>query len=254
MVYVLRYLWIVLCTTFWGLVALPTMAVDRSGEGVIWIGRRWIRWILKGCGVRVETEGTEHVDPERPQVFMSNHQSVWDVAAIIATVPVSFRFVAKKEVLRLPFIGWAARGGGHVIVDRGDNEQAVASLKRAARRIRDGTNVIIYPEGTRSESGHLRGFKSGGFHLAIESGVPVVPVTVSGSHRITPKRSLKVRAGTVRIVYGKPIPTRGLAIEDRHALKDRVREAMRAGFDPVLQGPEAAPESAGAVERPRPDE
>lgn len=237
--YVLRYLWVALCTTFWGLVALPTMAVDRSGEGVIWIGRRWIRWILAGCGVRVDAQGTENVDRERPQVFMSNHQSVWDIAAIITAIPVSFRFVAKKEVLQLPFIGWAARGGGHVIIDRGDNEQAVASLKRAARRIREGTNVIIYPEGTRSESGQLGRFKSGGFHLAIEAGVPVVPVTVSGSHHLTRKHSLRIRRGTVRIVFGKPIPTRGLSVDDRHALKERVREAMRAGFDPVLQGPEA---------------
>jgi 1-acyl-sn-glycerol-3-phosphate acyltransferase len=228
----------VLCTTFWGLVALPTMAVDRSGEGVIWIGRRWIHWILAGCGVHVEATGTENVDRERPQVFMSNHQSVWDIAAIIVAIPVSFRFVAKKEVLALPFVGWAAKGGGHVIVDRGDNAQAVASLKRAAARIRDGTNVIIYPEGTRSESGRMRGFKSGGFHLAIEAGVPVVPVTVSGSHRLTPKRSLRIRSGTVRIHFGKPIATHGLTVEDRYVLKERVREAMVAGFDPALQGPE----------------
>jgi len=236
MVYVLRYLWVVLCTTFWGLVALPTMLVDRSGEGVIWIGRRWVGWILAGVGVRVECTGTENVDRERPQVFMSNHQSVFDVAAIIVSVPVSFRFVAKKEVMKLPFIGWAARGGGHVIVDRGDNAQAVASLKRAAERIRNGTNVIIYPEGTRSESGRLRAFKSGGFHLAIEAGVPVVPVTVSGSHRLTPKHSLKIRSGPVKIAFGKPIPTAGLSVADRHALKDRVREAMLEGFDPDLQG------------------
>lgn len=246
MIYVLRYLWVVLCTTFWGTVALPTMLFDRSGEGVIWIGRRWIRWILAGVGVRVECVGAENVDRARPQVFMSNHQSVFDIAAIIVSIPVSFRFVAKKEVMKLPFVGWAARGGGHVIVDRGDNVQAVASLKRAAERIRGGTNVIIYPEGTRSESGRLRAFKSGGFHLAIEAGVPVVPVTVSGSHRLTPKHSLKIQSGTVKIVYGKPIETAHLSVEDRHALKERVRDAMLEGFDRALQG-------EVALEGPPPD-
>jgi len=243
-VYVLRYLWIVLCTVFWGTLALPAMLADRSGEAVIWIGRRWIRAILWGCRIRIETSGEEHVDPDHPQIFMPNHQSALDVAAVLQAVPVSFRFVAKKEILRIPFVGWAALGGGHIIVDRADNAQAVARLRAAARRIRDGTNVIIFPEGTRSSTGRLREFKSGGFHLAIQSGAPIVPISVSGSRRLTPKRSLKVRSGLLRVAIGRPIPTRDLGIEDRQALKDRVREALLAGFDPDLQ-PE--PTDSGAV-------
>jgi 1-acyl-sn-glycerol-3-phosphate acyltransferase len=245
-IYALRYLWIVLCTVFWGTLALPTMVFDRSGDGVVWIGRRWIGWILWGCGIRVDVDGLEHVDRHRPQIFMPNHQSALDVAAVLRAIPVGFRFVAKKEIKRIPFIGWAAMGGGHIIVDRGDNAQAVARLKEAARRIRDGTNVIIFPEGTRSVSGALREFKSGGFHLAIQSGVPIVPVSVSGSQRLTPKRSLKVRSGRLRVAIGKPIATDGLGIEDRHALKARVRDAIRAGLDPALQG-EAVVETAVAA-------
>lgn len=248
MVYVLRYVWIVLCTVFWGTVALPTMLVDRSGDGVVWCGRRWIGWILRGCRIRVETEGLEHVDRTGPQVFMPNHQSALDVAAVLAAVPVQFRFVGKREINRIPFIGWAAVGGGHVMIDRGDNARAVASLKAAAERVRAGTNVIVFPEGTRSTTGALREFKSGGFHLAIQSGAPIVPVSVSGSHRLTPKRSLKVRSGRLKVVMGEPIPTRDLGVEDRHALKERVRRALLAGFDPALQAPVAEP---GAVAAPR---
>jgi 1-acyl-sn-glycerol-3-phosphate acyltransferase len=109
-------------------------------------------------------------------------------------------------------------------------------MKRAAERIRTGTNVIIFPEGTRSTSGEMGPFKSGGFHLAIEAGVPILPITVSGTNHITPKGSLRIESGRVRILYGKPLPTAGLDLEARGRLKEEVRRAISAGFDPDLQG------------------
>jgi 1-acyl-sn-glycerol-3-phosphate acyltransferase len=122
-----------------------------------------------------------------------------------------------------------------VIVDRGKRSKAIASLDRAARQIARGTNVIIFPEGTRSPTGELEAFKKGGFHLALAAQVPIVPVTVSGSTRITPKRSLRVESGEIKIVYGKPIPTGGMSADDRFALVDMVREAITAGYDPSYQ-------------------
>jgi 1-acyl-sn-glycerol-3-phosphate acyltransferase len=236
-IYVVRYLLITLYTIFWGSAACVMAFVDRSGESIIWIGRRWIRWILGACGIRIVSEGCENIDPSQPYVFMSNHQSVVDIGAIVSTIPVSFRFVAKRELTWIPFFGWALAASDHVIIDRGDREKAVRSLRRAGERIRRGTNVIIYPEGTRSATGELRDFKSGGFHLALEAQVPILPVTVSGSRKITPKRSLRVESGVVKIVYGKPIPTEGLGIEDRKALKEQVRKAILQGYDPDLQDP-----------------
>ena len=241
MVYVYRYLMIVLYTVFWGVVACLLAFVDRSGEGVIWVARHWVSWILATCRIEVECEGLDRIDASQPYVFMSNHQSVIDTAAIVATLPVSWRFVAKRELVWIPFFGWALGLGGHVIIDRGRHDSAVQSLRRAADRIRSGTNVIIFPEGTRSESGVLGEFKSGGFHLAIEAGVPILPITVSGSKRITPKGSLRIESGRVRILYGEPIPTADLGVEARGQLKDRVRRAIVAGFDPDLQGVPAEP-------------
>jgi 1-acyl-sn-glycerol-3-phosphate acyltransferase len=234
-IYVARYLLIVLYTIVWGVPACVVAVLDRSGEGVIWIGRQWVRWIFWTCGVRVEVQGLENVDPARPCVFMSNHQSVMDTAALVLTLPVSWRFVAKRELTWIPLFGWAMKLGGHVIVDRAHHQRAVASLHRAAEQVRRGTNVVIFPEGTRSASGEMRAFKSGGFHLAIEAQVPILPVTVSGSRRLTPKGSLRIESGPVKLVYGKPIETRGLRPEDREALKQRVREAIVAGFDWDLQ-------------------
>jgi 1-acyl-sn-glycerol-3-phosphate acyltransferase len=238
-IYVWRYLMIVLYTLVWGIPACLVPLVDRSGESVIWIGRQWVRWIFWTCGISVEADGLENVDPRRPFVLMSNHQSVLDVGALVLTLPVSWRFVAKRELAWIPLFGWAIWLGGHVVINRGRNERAVASLHRAAERIRRGVNVIIFPEGTRSDTGEMRPFKSGGFHLALEAQAPILPATISGSRRLTPKRSLRVESGRVKVRYGKPIETRGLGVDDREELKRQVREAIAAGFDPELQRPAA---------------
>ncbi len=235
MVYVLRYLLIVLYTVFWGTLALVLSAVDRSGEAVIWVARNWVRWILVTCGVRVDAAGQERLDPTRSYVLMANHQSVFDTAAIVATLPITFRFVAKRELSWIPFFGWALVAGGHVIIDRADRESSVRSLERAAAQVRGGKTVVIFPEGTRSGRAEIGELKSGGFHLALAAQVPIVPITVSGSSRITPPRSLRIESGRVHVCYGKPIPTAGLGIEDRKQLKDQVRRAIEAGFDPDLE-------------------
>jgi 1-acyl-sn-glycerol-3-phosphate acyltransferase len=244
-IYALRYLLVALYTIFWASLACVAPVVDRSGESPVWMARCWIRWIFATCGIRVVAEGLENIDPNQSYVFMTNHQSVIDIGAIIATIPVSFRFVAKKELTWIPFFGWALRPAGHVIIDRGNRSKAVRSLERAAQRVANGVNVIIFPEGTRSPTGELRAFKSGGFHLAIGAQVPILPATISGSQAITPKRSLRIESGTVKIVYGKPIPTAGLSVDDRERLKDRVREAILQGYDPAYQ--RNAPECPGSA-------
>jgi 1-acyl-sn-glycerol-3-phosphate acyltransferase len=233
--YPVRYLLVVLYTVLWGAVACLVAPFDRGGRSVVWIGRTWVRWILRTCGIRVEVDGIEKVPLDRPCVYMSNHQSVFDIAAIIATLPVTWKFVAKRELVWIPFFGWALALGHQIIIDRQNRESSVRSLARAAERVRAGANVIIFPEGTRSRDASLREFKSGGFHLAMQAGVPIVPVTVSGSRRIAAKGSLRIESGRVLVRYGAPIPTEGLGIEDRADLKRQVREAIAKGYDPGLQ-------------------
>ena len=219
-----------------------------GGRTMLVLGRVWLRWILGTFRIRVEVAGLENVPTHAPVILMSNHQSLVDIAAIVDTLPpsVSWRFVAKKELVRVPFFGWALWASRHILVDRGDRDRAVASLRRGAERIRAGTTVIVFPEGTRSPTGSLRPFKSGPFHLAIGAQVPIIPVTVSGTQRITPKGSLVVHAGVAKITYGKPIPTRGLRSDDRQTLKARVRSAIVEGYDIAYQGP--------PVIEPTPDE
>jgi 1-acyl-sn-glycerol-3-phosphate acyltransferase len=226
---------------FYTLVIGPPIIVASlfdGGRTMLRLGRVWIRWILATFRVRVEAAGLENVPTHAPVILMSNHQSLVDIAAIISTLPrtQSWRFVAKKELARVPIFGQALVASGHVIIDRGNRARAVESLRRAARIIRAGTTVIVFPEGTRSPTGKLRAFKSGPFHLAQEAQVPIVPVTVSGSQRITPKGQLVVHRGVVKITYGKPIPTRGVAPDARRELAARVRDAIVRGYDPAFQG------------------
>jgi 1-acyl-sn-glycerol-3-phosphate acyltransferase len=231
--YALRFALIVVYTVFWGVPAMLVAPV--SGEAIVWIGRRWLSWIFRTCGIRLVVEGLEHIDRTRSYVFMSNHQSVLDIGALVLTLPLSWRFVAKRELTWVPFFGWALGLSDQIVIDRGNRTKSVKSLSHAAERIRRGVNVIIFPEGTRSPTGELREFKSGGFHLAIQAQVPVLPATVSGSFGLIPKRSLAVHSGTIKVVYGAPIPTEGMRPEQRGELKDRVREAILCGFDPSLQ-------------------
>jgi 1-acyl-sn-glycerol-3-phosphate acyltransferase len=230
-----------------GLVALYTVVVGPpiivasfvdGGRTMMRLGRVWVSWILATFGVRVEAAGLENVPTHAPVILMSNHQSLVDIAAIVMTLPrsVQWRFVAKKELTRVPIFGQALVASRHIIIDRGNREKAVVSLRHAAERIRAGTTVIVFPEGTRSPTGHLRTFKSGPFHLAVEAQVPIVPVTVSGSQRITPKGELRVAPGTVKITYGKPIPTRGVTLDARKELARRVRDAIAQGYDVAYQG------------------
>ncbi len=234
MIYVIRFVLIVAYTVFWGVPAM--LVAPFSGEATVWIGRTWLSWIFRTCGIRVIAEGLEHVDRTQPYVFMSNHQSVLDIGALVLTLPVNWRFVAKRELTWVPFFGWALGLSDQIVIDRGNRMKSMNSLRRAAERVRGGISVIVFPEGTRSPTGRMREFKSGGFHLAIDAQVPILPATVSGSFDLIPKRSLKVRSGTIKVVYATPIATSGLGVADRHALKDRVREAIERGYDAELQG------------------
>jgi 1-acyl-sn-glycerol-3-phosphate acyltransferase len=234
-IYVLRYTLIALYTVFWASVACVEALLGFGGVGGLHAGRTWARWILWTCRVPVGVEGLENIAPGQSYVVMPNHQSAFDIAAIAATLPLSWRFVAKRELTRIPFFGWGLLAAGHIVIDRRDNESAIRSLKAAAEQVRSGTSVIVFPEGTRSLTGEVGPFKSGGFHLAIEAGVPILPATISGSRRVAPPKSLRARSGQIVVRYGKPIPTEVLADGDREHLKQEVRRAILAGFEPALQ-------------------
>jgi 1-acyl-sn-glycerol-3-phosphate acyltransferase len=230
-----RLLLVLINTLLWAVLACLTGLVDRSGEGIISIAGIWARWVIKICGLRVEVQGAKGVDCAYPCIFMSNHQSALDIVVLIATIPSSFRFVAKRELAVIPVFGWAMALGGHIFIDRADREKAIESLKRAEEKIRQGAKVILFPEGTRSRTGELAEFKRGGFRLAIGAQVPIVPVSISGTRNRLPKKSLQVEPGEIKVVYGQAIPTQGYNVAEREQVMMKVRRAISAGMDDALQ-------------------
>jgi 1-acyl-sn-glycerol-3-phosphate acyltransferase len=189
----------------------------------------WVRLNLLLYGVRVHARRLAALDPSAAYVFMSNHRSQFDIlAVVVALQEFQLRWVAKKELTRVPVFGWALKNAGHIIIDRSDHEQAVASLRAARAQMAEGVSVTIFPEGTRAESEQaLLPFKKGGFMLALETGFPIVPVVVRGSSDILPRRSWRPAAGDIEVIVGAPIPTAGATRED---LIDRVRSFMQAQF------------------------
>lgn len=207
-------------------VALLSAVIDRSGDLVVATARAWSKLVLTTGGVRVSAEQKVPLDRSRPYVFMANHASSVDIWALFVCLPVPIRMIAKQQLGRIPLFGWAMKAGRFIFIDRQNPAAARRSIAEAERRIRTGCSVVIFPEGTRTRDGRLQPFKKGGFHLAQNAGVSIVPVAISGAGEVMPPGSLLMRPGRVRVTIGEPIPTEGLGTADRDELVARVRRTI----------------------------
>jgi len=183
----LIYAWIVVGTVVLGCTAIAVSFFSKTGNSVHWVARLWGRSILWVSGVRVQIVGLENIDPTRSAIYMSNHQSNFDIPVFFSALPVQFRWLAKAELFKIPIFGQGMRGAGYISIDRSDRKSAMQSLSRAAESIRKGKSVLVFPEGTRSSDGALLPFKSGGFILAIDAGVPIIPMAVQGTFEVMPR-------------------------------------------------------------------
>jgi 1-acyl-sn-glycerol-3-phosphate acyltransferase len=226
----LRLLFVVLLTTLLALAGILSCLVVPSGDAVISLARVWARMILKVSQVRVVVEGGEKIASGGPFVFLSNHQSQFDILAAVLAIPVPFRILAKRELFYIPVFGWVLRLSGFVAINRRNREQAIRSLEKAAERIRRGESLLVYAEGTRSPDGSLLPFKKGGFVLAIQAGVPVIPLAILGSREVLPKGSLTIRPGTITVRVGDPIDPRPFRVEEKERLMARVRSAIETAL------------------------
>lgn len=203
---------------------------DRPGGVYDRLPRIWSRAILWAAGVRVTVEGSEHVRGGGPFIFTCNHVSLFDIPALVDVLPRHY-FVAKIELFSIPIFGAGIRAVGTIPIERENQKAAFGSYDEAARRIRAGSSVIVFPEGTRGKSYPIRPFKKGPFVLAVKSGVPIVPCVVYGTIEILPKRSLLIRPGAVTVRLLEPVPTEGLDYEARTALARAVHDRMNAAMD-----------------------
>jgi len=216
---------------------------DPVGKRVYEIGRFWSWTILKIGGVSLNVQGLTQLDPRRQYVFMANHQSNIDIPVLMQSLPgFQLRWIAKKELLWVPFFGWAMWAAKHITVDRSDRLDAVKSLKQAKERIDAGISVVVFPEGTRSKDGRLLPFKRGGFLLAIQTGAPIVPVTINGSGAVLRVGGWRLHRGKIDVTIGETIPVENYGRANLRILSARVKERVEAHLrQPTYESREAFP-------------
>ncbi|MCU0293683.1 MAG: 1-acyl-sn-glycerol-3-phosphate acyltransferase [Thermoanaerobaculaceae bacterium] len=229
------------------LVALDTIVMGSYGVIVGFIpprgdwtvrgSRLWARIILWVALVRLRVEGGNRVPRDGPVVFMANHESWLDIPVLLASIPVQVRFLAKKSLFGIPFLGWAMTAMGFIPVDRQNRREAVKSFEEAAQRIRTGRSVLLFPEETRTRDENLLPFQRGGFLIAIKAGIPIVPVGLDGPRRCLARSSYLLRPGRVTVRFGEPIPTAGLGVTAKDSLMAQVHDAMETlrGGNPLAR-------------------
>jgi 1-acyl-sn-glycerol-3-phosphate acyltransferase len=233
-----------LYTIVLGTLSLASSLWDRSGRFAHGCARAWSRLILVTTGVRVAVRGLEHLVPGTTYVFVANHQSVYDIPVIFWWLPFQLRIIAKESLGSFPFLGWHLRRTGHLLVDRANPDRA--RILRAWRGLlAQGLSLIIFPEGTRSADGRVGRFKAGSFMLAIEAGLPVVPIAVVGTRRVLPKGQLTTRPAFVEMTIHPPIPTAAGAwastIEEARRLAEQVNQVIAASVEAREQAGEPWP-------------
>lgn len=214
---------IVLATAVMGTLSWLASLADASGNLAHRIARLWSRILIRVSGLRVTVEGLEKIDSNRNYVIASNHLSLMDTPLVLAYLPLQFRFLAKRSLFRVPFIGGHLKRAGHVAIPREDARGSLKAMAEAARMIREkGVSALVFPEGGRS-MGQLQEFKEGAAYIAIKAGVPLVPVAIQGTLEVLPMGSVTVRPGRVRMQIGDPIPTIGMGLQDRAVLTTELR-------------------------------
>jgi len=209
-----------------GSISLLSTLVDRTGNFAHRCARAWARAILATTGVRVKVSGLEHLEPGRSYVFAANHQSIYDIPILFATIPAQLRIVAKESLGRIPFMGWHLHRAGHLLVDRRNPGPDIVQKMR--RLVSESSSLIVFPEGTRSVDGEIGRFKKGPFLVAADARLPVVPVTITGSRHVMKKGRLMVCPGEVELTVHAPIPTADVPRDRVLRFAEGVREIVAA--------------------------
>lgn len=243
-------------TVGFGTVSLTLGPLTREHGASLWAMRRWCQSSARALNISVLASGLENVPQGGPYVYCSNHQSLLDILVLGSVLPGDYKWAAKRELMKIPFLGWHLQLAGHVPVDRGGGPRAAAVvIGRFEQVLRGGKPLLVFPEGTRSEDGIMRPFKTGGFYAAVRAGVPVVPVALEGTHRLMKKGALDAGDGSMREVFvriGAPLQARADGREGARVneLRDRAYGSvldmhLALGGTPPEDAPaEASPQGA----------
>ena len=239
-----------LSTVFWATVSIMGSVISGSGRLQHYCMRRWSKDNLWLSRARVEIEGIDNIVRDRPQIFVANHSGLHDILSLAAYLPIQFRWIAKKSLFRVPFMGWHMRRSGYIAIDRENPRSAAKSIMEAARIIRDGVNAIAFPEGTRSRTGALGNFRSGAFSLALRTKVPLVPITLDGSYRVIAPKTLQVNPGTViRVKIDRPIDLSSYLKNEKRRLMEEVHKIMNRNLEDLRSRRRTGEEQRDAVFR-----
>jgi len=208
-----------------GTISILSSLADSSGDVGHRCARAWAWLLLRTTGVRVSVRGLEQLDLHRSYVFASNHQSIYDIPIVFTSIPLQLRIVAKASLGNFPFLGWHLRRTGHLLVDR--KNPGAGIVKKMARLVGGARSLIVFPEGTRSVDGSVARFKGGSFLVAIDAGLPVVPVSIAGSRHVMRKGRLMTCPGHVTLTIHEPIATAGVGREGARELAERVRAVVQ---------------------------
>jgi len=214
-------------TAIMGTISVASSLVDSTGRMQHGCARIWSRLILWTSGVRLTVKGLNNIKPGVPCVFCVNHQSHMDIPIVLVALPVQFRFLAKKQLFGIPFLGWHLRRSGQISIDRENPRAALKSMRAAYAQVTKGTPVVIFPEGGTSVDGMMHPFKGGGFVLATGAAIDVVPVTIIGSRQVLVPKTWQVRSGKVDVIIGAQIPSHDLSANE---LAARTYETMLQTF------------------------
>lgn len=231
----IRFTIAVITVLVFGIPTLLLRPFDRRGKIFNAIGRAWAHTVLRICGISVTVKGLDKIEPGVHYIYVSNHASLFDIPAVMAGIPDQVRIVYKQELEKIPIFGWVMKYGPYITIDRQKSFSAMRSLELAAERIKHGTSVLLFAEGTRSEDGRLQSFKRGAFSLAVRTDRPIVPLTINGSYDRRPKGRFLINPGTIELVLESPIPTHeGEGKEYELSLMNSVTEKIRMHFKEPL--------------------
>lgn len=228
--------WASIATVVLCMFIIPAGLLSRTGNLAFSLSRLWAYTMLAVSFVRTEIKNKDKIRKGTSYIIISNHQSLYDIIALVTTLGIQFRWIIKKEILHVPVFGYGLYASRNIFIDRSNTASAVESINKGFDRLPEGVSVMVFAEGTRSPDGKIHEFKKGGFITAVRRKIPILPVTVNGSRRIMSKNNLVLKPGKIQVVVGDPIDVSGYTVDTVQDLIDKTRQVVIANFNPQYRG------------------
>lgn len=217
---------ILIISFLWSSLAVITGPLNSFLPAYHVISRSWARRLVCVSGIDLEVSGLENIDPDTNYVMVSNHASLFDIPILLSSIPVQIKMVAKKELAKIPVFGWSLVAGGYILIDRENPREALRALKKAEKKLKKGTSILVFPEGTRSPDGVIQEFKKGAFMVASSTKFDILPISVIGSHEVMPKKTNEINPTKVKVIVDKPISVKNDKSKKMDELIQEVRDII----------------------------